>query len=625
MVENKDNNNSLDLIEKNMEEIDFIINNFLNKLSNYLLYDVYVEIPMNEYIKCISIFNKHCKPKYNRHDCLGNNDFPILDICEGYNFKIVYKFLNESIKTILESSDNDLYITNFSKFIKKLKQIMKYLQPFKSYTFNGDEYRDYKLFESLQYVKSILFNDINKENICFNAINSEIEKERTGVFFNNENINLIICFLHCLGYDNPILDFDLKTKEIDIVPLVRIDVYKSNVKILDIKKDKEIYKVGDRSLFMKWYYSQIIRIEEFIKKNLTNEDFNVQEYISFFNKFYDNGLVIMKYNLPIDVIKHCKTFIFEKFLVKLVVFLKNDPSGFENMFSDLKFKELSEVYRLFLNYEYSLDIILEELQKYIKVMGIKINSNDLFKNKPIILINKTIELYINISKMIKDSFNDNSKFIEAYNKTFYVFMKDSEIYPKFLAIYCDYYMTTRVKLTFNNSDEFVKDFNNIISLLKYLNDKHVFKMEYDKLLSYRLLNNKTYNLDAEKHLINEMSFNQGNTFVYEFTNKIKNLESSAQFNENFKNESHRGIILGIDLNCKMIEQNCWNINFANNFEIDICKYSPKINVCMKILREFYLKKNKSKKLQYVLGLVSNFLYRGLLKLKRLIYRRNILL
>lgn len=613
--------------EEILNDIKYLDTNYLDKLLNYLINDESIKVPINDYIKCESIFKKYFNELYDSKSTVITNDSdPFKELnkkklsIDNYIFDIVNIFIIDSSKKIIESLDNDKYIEFFSKFIEKFKQIMRSLHRFrkpKTETSIGLNLHYSNLKESLDLFKSKVFNDKKSENRCFEIINSEIEKDRLGVIINREQINSIIDFLECLGYYDPIIDVDPKTKEIFIVPMIE-------GKRCDIKNDKaNIGKIGIRELRLRWYSSQEKKLKVFLK-NFVNEkieNLNAPEYIFFFNKYIEREKMLIKCYFPLDAHKLVESIVFEKIIGEQAEILKNKPSGFENMFLNLKLDELSETYKFFLNYEPSLDIFLKEMNKYIKGKGKEIYADEILKKEPIKIIVKTIELQKNIYLIIQDCFNNHMKYIDSSNKAFNAFMKEGQIYPKFLAIYCDSYM--KINVQSKNATQLEEDFNNIISLLRCLNDKHVFKMEFSKLLSERILNNKTRSLEAEKSLISKISNELGQNFVYEFKIIIQDIDNSSQFNDSFRLENHKGIISGVNLNCKFLQYSAWKIDKSKDFRFEISEYSPKLKKCMDVFRDFYTKSNKSKKLQYIFGSVSNkIINRDQLKLKLLTCRKN---
>ncbi|KAH6691523.1 cullin-3 [Plectosphaerella plurivora] len=143
-------------------------------------------------------------------------------------------------------------------------------------------------------------------------------------------------------------------------------------------------------------------------------------------------------------------------------------------------------------------------------------------------------------------------------------------------------------------------------LIRYLQDKDMFEMYYQKHLAKRLLHSKSESHDAEKSMISRMKQELGNQFTSKFEGMFKDMQISADLSTEYRDH----IRDAMDDNEKASELTI-NILTTTNWPPEVmgrsaqvtssteCNYPPEIAKLQESFSAFYLTNRTGRKLNWV--------------------------
>eukprot|EP01132_Coremiostelium_polycephalum_P007529 gene7529-9252_t len=247
---------------------------------------------------------------------------------------------------------------------------------------------------------------------------------------------------------------------------------------------------------------------------------------------------------------------------------------FANKFIDLlhedKGEDLAMMYSLLSRVNH-LEPLKKNLGDFIKSEGIKEIESNLkeAQEKPQVLISILLKIYNRFNIMIKDSFNNDSSFISAMDRSFSIVVnenpasfdpkkKESTI-PVVLSKFCDQILR---KGPYHISDEaeLEKKLTEAVCLFKYLPDKDIFMLNYQKMLSKRLVEDLSASEDAEATMINKLKAYQGFDYCTKLTRMITDMRLCKDINANFQNYlNDSGLTLPYTFNFYVLTNGSWSL------------------------------------------------------------------
>ncbi|GAM29355.1 hypothetical protein SAMD00019534_125310, partial [Acytostelium subglobosum LB1] len=286
---------------------------------------------------------------------------------------------------------------------------------------------------------------------------------------------------------------------------------------------------------------------------------------------------------------------------------------FANKFLDLllenKEDELAMMYNLLLRVDH-LETLRIKLQEFIKSEGLKEIEKDLkeAQEKPQVLVKILLEVYNRFNKLIKTAFNNDPKFLSAMDQSFSVVInsnpasydqkkKESNI-PVVLAKFCDQILK---KGPYHISDEaeLENKLSEAVCLFKYLPDKDIFMLNYQKFLSKRLVEDLSASEDAEASMINKLKTHQGFDYCTKLTRMINDMRLCKDINSNFQNYlNEANLTLPYTFNFYVLTGGSWSL--TNKTSSTPFKPPTEMLPSLTYFEKFY--KNSYK------GRVLNFLY-----------------
>ena len=325
----------------------------------------------------------------------------------------------------------------------------------------------------------------------------------------------------------------------------------------------------DEKIYFEYFEKEIIENEikfysfslEQILQNTKSFDIIITNIINLYKreleKIKSNNL-----NKSLDIlITHFLNLIINNFLKKEETF-KNFKQYFLN-----NFKILSELYSLCSISENGKNEFLSILCESIE--SIYLDYYTLFdkeekKNKEVTF--KFLQNIINLFIKIDENFQLLNLISYIEPKLIYlnkkkIINKKSAIFSKLIPKYIDDLIKSQ---NFNN-----EEFDNIISLIKFLNDKDIFEYNYREYFSQRILKSN-YNEEQEIYCLTKLKNEFGNFFISKCEKMISDLKASEKFLENLN--SFNSELLSQGFKVKMLTMSNWLNIKKNDLMIEMNKF-----------------------------------------------------
>lgn len=493
-----------------------------------------------------------------------------------YYNKIVEKFCDECYQKFALLS-NELILEEFINFSEKFKILVHFLNQLFSYL---DLYYVKNTYKS--YLTKFAFNTFKKHFInpsqrkVYEELNKLISIDRKG---NNEKRRIIKSILE-----------SIKTSDITEPQLV-----KQNLEFFWVSKDGAISSNINEDVWFYNYY--IIETIKFAQNKANDEihrmsafEYSVSQ-LKYFNEEEERMNYINPMYHPEIKLKNYTALVSE-----IIDELIKKDSGVEYMLKNKQLNELSKFYKL-INYlgnassevEFCKSKFSEVFKVYIKGRGNEIIKNEEDKRNPRILIPKLISLYKEMNDLIFNCFQGDHHFQEDVAKALKLFMQ-KEFYSKQLSNYLDFCM--RIKLKGASDEKVMDEFNDIISLLKILNDKLAFFEDANKKLSDRLIKDNTLSKEREKLFISKLTQETGVTSTAKMTGMMEDLDENKKIEEQYKTYLIDSGSNGINFRAKVVHQGTWMIEQKHLKTFTLPKF---LEFNVNSFTNFYNKRYKEKR------------------------------
>lgn len=163
--------------------------------------------------------------------------------------------------------------------------------------------------------------------------------------------------------------------------------------------------------------------------------------------------------------------------------------------------------------------------------------------------------------------------------------------PELLARYADSFL----KATSKEADIASMTADNLILILKYIENKDVFENNYRRLLAKRLINGNTKSDELEEGILQRLQ--EGNSL--EFTSKITKMFQDMKSSEDLKTSVRE--ILGLesvvnDFTPLILAQSMWPFVHLEDYNLNI---APELQKTLEVVETEYTKKHSGRELQWL--------------------------
>jgi len=276
--------------------------------------------------------------------------------------------------------------------------------------------------------------------------------------------------------------------------------------------------------------------------------------------------------------------------VKILV--NKEHTGANDLIEQNRVKELKMLTSLLSRKPQTFIHVIEKLSSFVSnKMKSLAKDTELIKDH-INYVIKLISLKKELDTLVKEGFLDTKEFAFASDKAIQEFFVEHDYIPQYLAKYIDYQM--RVGLKGKEEKEKLEIISSAFNIFRLLKSKDTFGEVHKQLYGKRLLQGSSISDDDEDKLINLMKIELGVAFVSPFTQMSKDIKTSKEIADQFKEIKSKNQYEGPEVNVKVITSGVWP-----NEENYGCKMPPELHSMSKRFEDFYKLQHTGRNLKWL--------------------------
>ncbi|KAI9206906.1 Cullin family-domain-containing protein [Polychytrium aggregatum] len=269
--------------------------------------------------------------------------------------------------------------------------------------------------------------------------------------------------------------------------------------------------------------------------------------------------------------------------------------GFDQLMEKRRHDDLKLMYQLLVRVD-GLECLKRNFSNYIRSYGTAIISDP---SKDTEMVQSLIKYKSEIDDVLSYAFESNDAFFHLIKEAFEKFINTRKNKPaEMIAKYIDELMKPRK----GKSDAEVESaLDKCLTLFRYIQGKDIFEAFYRAHLAKRLLLGKSASVDAEKSMLGKLRAECGPTFTSNLEGMFKDIEVSRDNMASFKSTKYSDGLGAIDLHVNVLTARCWPTYVPLALTLP-----PELERCQEVFKEYYISRNKGRKLtwQHTLGHAS---------------------
>ncbi|XP_008484198.1 cullin-5 [Diaphorina citri] len=262
--------------------------------------------------------------------------------------------------------------------------------------------------------------------------------------------------------------------------------------------------------------------------------------------------------------------------------------------------------------------MLQDLEAHIVNAGLAdmIASADIITQDSEKYVERLLELFNQFSKLVKDAFKDDPRFLTARDKAYKNVVNDTTVFklelptkqctgiktlpeskcPELLANYCDMLLRKTPLSKRLTADEIESKLRNVLLVLKYVQNKDVFMRFHKAHLTRRLILDTSADSEKEENMVEWLrDVGMPADYVNKLARMFQDIKVSQDLNYQFK-QSYRGSkgSIGDSINIKILNAGAWargSERVTVSLPLELEDYIPEVE-------DFYKKKHSGRKLQW---------------------------
>lgn len=315
-------------------------------------------------------------------------------------------------------------------------------------------------------------------------------------------------------------------------------------------------------------------------------------------------------------------------------FLNMEASGLRSMVDNDKLDDLSILYRLIARVDSSKTALQTILQKRVVELGMEIEvalrNTDFSMNQaegdegaaegekaktlnPAAQQTAAAIKWVDDVLQLKDKFDnlwavcfDHDKLIEtALTKSITEFINVFNRSSEYVSLFIDDSLKRGIRGKTEAEVDAVLD--KAIVLIRYLQDRDLFQMYYQRHLARRLLHGKSESHDVERQIISRMKQELGQQFTSKFEGMFRDLATSVDLTKKYRDHV---VMAGdgskkIDLNISVLTTNCWppevmgrTAQIGEGSRVT-CTYPREVERLQASFEQHYLSERNGRKLTWI--------------------------
>uniref|UniRef100_A0A0N5AXF5 Cullin-5 n=1 Tax=Syphacia muris TaxID=451379 RepID=A0A0N5AXF5_9BILA len=380
----------------------------------------------------------------------------------------------------------------------------------------------------------------------------------------------------------------------DVEPLA---VYKSNFEHVYIETTKKYYKARA---------AQVLEANG-VQKYMVYADTKLEEEKNRGLRYLESSSDSLK-----KVLDNCINVLVVQFQEQM---LAECPA----MISNNQVEKLRMLYRLLNGTPEGIKSVLRYLGDYIKseaMQDMKANASTITTDSEK-YINQLLSMFSRFSRLVKDAFDNDSRFLTERDKAFQEVVNDTCIFkmeisnsrlkgtrmqaesrcPELLASYCDLLLRKTSLSKRLSSDEIDSRLNDVLLVLKYVNNKDVFMRFHKAHLARRLILEMSADQEKEEHMVTRMrDAGMPADLVNKLFRMLQDIEINKDLNSTFKNSiGFNNNLMADTISLKILNAGAW----ARGNERVQLQVPRELEDVIPEVEEFYRKQHSGRKLQWL--------------------------
>ncbi|CAH1402829.1 unnamed protein product [Nezara viridula] len=262
--------------------------------------------------------------------------------------------------------------------------------------------------------------------------------------------------------------------------------------------------------------------------------------------------------------------------------------------------------------------MLKDLEDHIINAGLAdmVASADVITQDSEKYVERLLKLFNQFSKLVKEAFNDDPRFLTARDKAYKQVVNDTTVFrlelpnkqcggvksqpeskcPELLANYCDMLLRKTPLSKRLTSDQIESKLKDVLLVLKYVQNKDVFMRFHKAHLTRRLILDTSADSEKEENMVEWLrEVGMPADYVNKLARMFQDIKVSEDLNQQFKEEyrSTKGSIAE-SINIKILNAGAWargSERVTVSLPLELEDYIPEVE-------DFYKKKHSGRKLQW---------------------------
>lgn len=216
-------------------------------------------------------------------------------------------------------------------------------------------------------------------------------------------------------------------------------------------------------------------------------------------------------------------------------------------------------------------------------------------------IHTLISIYHKCNDVVFNAFKKDPLFIKALDSACRYFVnvnviatptpKSPSKTPELLARYADGFL----KATSKEADIVNMTADNLILVLKYIENKDVFENNYRRLLAKRLINGNTKSDELEEGILQRLQEENSLEFTSKITKMFQDMKSSQDLKVRVKEIVGPKSVVS-DFTPLILAQSMWPFTHLEDYNLNI---APELSRAVEVVEEEYTKKHNGRELQWL--------------------------
>lgn len=290
-----------------------------------------------------------------------------------------------------------------------------------------------------------------------------------------------------------------------------------------------------------------------------------------------------------------------------------------SMISTNQVEKLRMLYRLLNRTPAGIASVLKYLGEFIRteaMLDMKANASTITTD-PEKYVDQLLSMFSRFSKLVSEAFYDDPRFLTARDKAFQEVVNDTCIFkleisnskmkgtrvqaesrcPELLANYCDLLLRKTSLSKRLSSEEIDARLNDVLLVLKYVNNKDVFMRFHKAHMARRLILEMSADQEKEEHMVTRMrDAGMPADLVNKLFRMLQDIEINKDLNSRFKNSiGSNNNVMAETISIKILNAGAW----ARGNERVLVQVPRELEDFIPEVEEFYRKQHSGRKLQWL--------------------------